>query len=268
MSKISTASLPTVYTDLRDRIKTGDLVFFGCTTFVSRFISVIETFVDGDGEYSHVGMCLRAESFNYPDPATKPAWCQDGKIFILESTSSVPHGDVPTVEGTVGFCVQLRDLDQVITHYGAESTYRIGVAHLLPEIRPNDLDVHSDRIQLAYDQYRGLYYDASVIDLTAIVLPMVRRIRDNVIYQYMRDLITGWWYGTARSPSTDQPADLPHDNCVSNWQFCSELVSNIYRDLGIYPAQVNPENILPSDIIRHTETKHLPAVVCDPIRIK
>ena len=36
---------------------------------------------------------------------------------------------------------------------------------------------------------------------------------------------------------------------LSHWQFCSELVANIYKDVGILPASVDAANVMPVDFI-------------------
>ena len=51
------------YAELRDQMRTLDLILFRGGDFVSNFISKVEKMSDGDGSYSHVGLVIRAQKF-------------------------------------------------------------------------------------------------------------------------------------------------------------------------------------------------------------
>lgn len=254
--EVALSSPPTVpYQEIRDQLRTGDLVLFhSYTSAVSNVIKIAEKCVDkGHSEITHVGMVIRGESFCFPegDPAsvaTRPAWLTDTGVYIFESTLS-GHGEIPDVEGKSGFCAQLRDLDALVPNYLSFKGAKIYVAHLLDEHHHSDLDHSSAKIQEIYDRYRGLHYDSSLIDMASLVIPGLHYIRDNWIFRYIRDYIGSWIYGTMRSKSTDNPELLPRDNKISNWQFCSKMVASIYIDLGLFPKTVIPANVMPIDFL-------------------
>jgi hypothetical protein len=247
----TTSTKPGVsYSQIRDQLRTTDLLLFRGCDFVSNTISHVEQFKNGCGDFTHSGICVRAESFT-----TRPYWWTAGKIYILESTiSGYKHlsDGVPDVEGKNTLSVQLRDLDQVVVNYDKTPDARLGWVPMIDQYRPIGIDNESKELQATYDHYRGLTYDASLIDLTSAALPVMRPIRDNRLFKCVRDMIGALILGTNRSDSTDHPEQLPADNYVSNWQFCSELVSNIYLDLGIFPQTVNPENVMPTDFLTNS----------------
>jgi len=74
------------YSEIRDKLRTCDLLLFKGGDVVSNTISKVEKYENGCGDFTHTGMCIRAESFYYPN--NKPSWLQEGKIYILESTIS------------------------------------------------------------------------------------------------------------------------------------------------------------------------------------
>lgn len=245
------------YSEIRDKLKTCDILFFRGDNRYSNMIAYVEKKIDGNGDFNHVGMCIRSESFNFVE---KPEWFKEGKVYIFESTSSCSVGDTPNVENKKALCVQLRDLDDVVMTYDKMPNAHLGVSHLKNDYRSSDYDKPCELIQKEYDKYRGLYYDASVVDLMSTISPVARGIRDNWIYRNIRDLFGYFWYGVDRSKTTDNPEQLPKDNKISNWQFCSELVTNIYIDLGLFPSNVIASDVLPSDLLVCPECKHIPNI--------
>lgn len=255
------------YHEIRRSLRTGDLILFrSYASAVSNVIKIAEKCVDhGHSEITHVGMVIRAESFDFAT-GSKPSWLVEGGVYLFESTLS-GHGEIPDVEGQPGFCAQLRDLDALVPNYLSFKGSKIYVAHLCDQHRPADLDDHSKRIQEIYDKYRGLHYDSSLIDMASLIIPGLHYIRDNWIFKYLRDLCGSWIYGTVRSKSTDNPELLPHDNKISNWQFCSKMVANIYIDLGLFPATINPCNVLPIDFLYPHRKVTIPPLWKPPVCI-
>jgi hypothetical protein len=70
-----------------------------------------------------------------------------------------------------------------------------------------------------------------------------------------------------RSKTTDNPELLPHDNKISNWQFCSKMVANLYIDLGLIPATINPSNVLPIDFLYPHHHMTIPPIWKPLVRI-
>lgn len=248
------------YMKIRNKIKTCDLIMFRSHNIMSNLISCFEQYVNGNGDFTHMGMCIRAESFYYPNQDSTPTWLQKGKIYLLEATISGFYGHICDVEGRSGLCVQLRDLDTVVDTYEKSRKDYMALYQIQDEHRPAHIEKDSIALQKEYDKYRGLFYDASIVDFCASAFPLLRSVRDNHIYQYMVNMLGSKFFGTRRSKSTDNPELLPKDNYVTNWQFCSKLISNIYVDLGIFPSVVVSGDVMPSDFIVHPTNKHIPSV--------
>ncbi len=237
------------YETIKSKIRTCDLMLFRAHDIVSNVISKVESFVDGNGDYTHVGMCIKGSSFWYPNGA--PEWLNKDELYILESTMNGTFKNVPDVEGLNKSCVQLRELDKVIEHYKIDKRNGIGLLQLKELCRPLDIDFDSEKLQKEYDKYRGMHYDISPIDLISTVCPVVRTLQGNYIFRSIRDYLGALCFGKNRNGPNE------HDNLISNWQFCSELVANIYVDLNMLPHEVDPSAIIPSDLVVCNEKKHI-----------
>ena len=222
-----------------------------------------EKYVNHDGEYTHVGFCIKGQSFAFDK---NPPWFKEDRLYILEATISGVCGSVTDVEGRGGLCVQLRDLDEVVKQYDHTTENYTAWQSLTDEFHPKELDFHSTQLQKEYDHYRGLYYDVDVIDLLAAAFPAVRNLRDNTIIQGVTNFLGRLCFGLKRSSSTDDPKSLPYDNYCQNWQFCSKLISHMYVDLGIFSNLVDPADIMPTDLVVEPPEKHIPNIFNKPIR--
>lgn len=253
------------YAMIRGHIKTCDLILFRSHDIISNIIANIEHYVNGSADFTHIGMCIRGESFYYPDPGSRPPWLNPSSLYILEATATGINGYTHDVEGKSGLCVQLRDLDQVVRTYEKTTLDRMALMQIKDEHRPEHIDQESPLLQKEYDKYRGLYYDVSLIDLWATILPFMRTIRSNRLYKHICDSLSTVFVGNQRSSTTDHPELLPRDNVHSNWQFCSKLVANIYVDIGLFPSAVVPGDILPSDFEVQPARKHIPSTLFNPV---
>lgn len=54
---------------------------------------------------------------------------------------------------------------------------------------------------------------------------------------------------------------------LAGWQFCSELVVNVYQIINIIPSSFDPRNVLPVDFFGY-DKDGLPALVASPLYIK
>jgi hypothetical protein len=95
--------LPT-YNDIRDQLRTGDLVLFSGKSAVSNIIKLFS-----GGKWSHVGMVLIMEEF-------------DRMVLLWESTTLSNIPDIETQTPTKG--VQLLPLSQRVATYQGEITVR------------------------------------------------------------------------------------------------------------------------------------------------
>lgn len=232
------------YSEIRASLKTYDIIGFRGGDFVADTISNLEKKYTSENYITHVGMIIRACDML---PAS-PLFHID-KIYILESTASGAAdnilaqfvGTVPSViDGKGHLGVQLRDMDVLVPQYDAPEKTRLLWLPLKDEIRiaPNPAT-----IQAILNKYLGIFYDASPIDLAAAVNPHMRKFRDNCLFKSLRDCFCGCFCGTR----------------PSEWMFCSELVAQIYVNIGIFGHNVNPSDVLPVDFLPRDATTTMDA---------
>jgi hypothetical protein len=248
------------YAEVRDRMKTFDLLLFKGSNFVSDIIVKVEGHEDHvDAKWSHSGLCIQGKHLLPFVRDSEIPWLRAEKLYVLESTMSGPLSDgVYDVEGRSHLAVQLRDLDQVVQATLASSSSLAWCA-LKPSLRKNFFSAEEEKeeklfrtsVRREYDKYLGLGYDASAVDLAAAADSSVhfgkflRWLRDSWAFQCCRNIF-GYLWGFER---VVDGADLPRDNEPSHWMFCSELVCNVYRDIGIVPTTVVPGDVMPQDFI-------------------
>ena len=212
-----------------DQMETFDMIAFRGSDFVSNSIAAIEREMDGDGSFTHVGMVVRARDLH----KDSPIYDQE-KIYIFESTASGNLVDgVPAVDDGKGHLgCQMRDLCRVVPAYDVSSLKtRMAWLPLQPELRPPQA-LRSEMLERILVKYNNIRYAASFIDLAAAALPFMRGIRDNFVFRHARNFLFEIFCCGAK-PST--------------WLFCSELVANIYFDIGVFPDCVNPADVMPMD---------------------
>lgn len=224
-SAITPASSSTrkTYEEIKETLQPFDLVFFRGADFVSKSIRNLQKLNHTTGEFSHVGMVISSDIL----PCIKNS--RPGQWFIWESTMSGELNDgIPDAETGEGyFGTQFRSLDAVVAAYSKNPATEVAFASLLnnPIHRKADesADVYSFRIQNlqkqlrdTYEQFNHRIYDANLVNLIATIVPFCRCLR----------------------------------NCRRNESFfCSELVSIIYKKIGIFPWYLNEEDITPETLL-------------------
>jgi hypothetical protein len=224
-------SLPTIpiqtdkktYEEIKETLQPFDLVFFKGSDFVSNSIRHLQKLNKTDGVFSHVGMVVNTAVL----PCIRNS--RPGEWYIWESTMSGRWNDgIPDVETGEGyFGTQIRSLDAVVDAYSKNPQTEIAFARLLnnPVVQKHDesdIIYHFRMLQLrkilrdTYEQYNHRIYDANLVNLIATIVPFCRCIR----------------------------------NCARNESFfCSELVSIIYKKIGIFPWYLNEEDITPETLL-------------------
>ena len=231
------------YNDVKLCIKSFDLVLFRGSDFVSDFISLLQKHKLEDdkltpwslepGEFTHVGIILCNDVLEDLD---------EDKIYIWESTMSGPLGDgVKNIQGNAFLGVQLRDFSLVVENY-LEGDSRIAIAHLDTESR-RYVDKNFDTIRIIISNYfimvNNTRYDANAYSLMSSVFPCLRKRREAIEKMFK----------------------------TSGWMFCSELVANVYKIIGLIPGDVEAKNVLPMDFVGYDEDKEVPIIVNEPYYI-
>ena len=230
------------YYSIRSQLKTGDLIFFRGSDEVSNLISKVEKSLCNEGDFTHVGMVIMSDSFPIGHPqrliSARAETVHSGEListqaetdyaiipYVFESTASGPIGDgAYNVDCRSFLGIQLRNLDEVMEKYDNNATSHIGWGKL-----SKTLAIDCDRLLNIFRMYNNTRYDVSIIDLLAAGYPKLRWLRK------LRHMLCC--------------------NYVDKWQFCSELVTNMYIQLGILPDTIIAKNILPVDYIAKEDGK-------------
>ena len=260
------------YQEIKDKLLPFDLIAFRGGDLISDLITILEEYQVGVGVFSHVGMVVTADIL--------PNFYYDGKEFtlkpnhpyILESTFSYNikgimdnSPDVIIRKGHLG--VQLRDLEEVIPRYIIDEKTKVAWCKLLNN--PFDIiegesietsnrrrDIVKEKFINFFESYHGRLYEMNPESLFAAMFPslrFIRSIRDN-IFKSLFEVLCSW--GITKK-KTDP----------SGWQFCSELVANVYQTINVISEDFDPRDILPIDFFGNDQD-NLPGLVSSPIFIK
>ena len=221
------------YDQIAPYLHTYDLIAFKGNGAISEVISEAEQECKGDGEFTHVGLVVRPRDL--PTLSTLRRDGDEDKVYILEATA---FDNVPTIaDNKTHTGVQLRDLSKVVASYGGDQTSVAEMAWLpIKEVYNPRRD--PEVLQRIIETYMGRSYDFSIVDLSAVVMPCMRVVRDNWLFRSVRGWLC-WLFYFGANPSS--------------WLFCSELCSQIYKDLNIFPKEIIPANISPEDIASNAE---------------
>lgn len=232
-----------LYSKVRGELQPFDLLLFNGGDFISDFISYVQAKNLPDktgglvkpGAFSHVGMVVTSDILDHP--LVKP-----GTVYVFESTMSGKLGNgIDNIEGRAFFGVQLRNFDELMPAYDKPNDTSIAFAHLMynPWIHasPEERVRIKARFTDLFDRLNGTPYNANPYSLLAAIFPCLRKERKKI-----EDL-----FGTKK------------------WLFCSELVATVYKEFGIFPRDINPENIVPMDFVGDDENTHnAPTVIYIP----
>jgi hypothetical protein len=214
------------YSNIRQYLNTFDMIFFRGSEGVSDIISKIQKKLNGKGvpDYTHVGLIIRASDF--PQDSS---YYDANKIYVFESTQSGSLGDgTPNINFESKLGVQLRDFDKVVETYDNHPKSKLAWAPMLTLYRPIFNLENSELLLRIVRKYEGIRYDVSVIDLFSAVYKPLRPLR-RLVRKFRK--------------------------YANDWQFCSELCCNVYKDFGILNETINAENVLPCDFMENLENR-------------
>lgn len=267
------------YEDIRQTIKPFDLMAFRGGDLASRLINVLEKYEVGHGEFTHVGMVVTSDilprcTVNVGE-TIKEIKLIPGKLYLYQSTFTynVPYisdgmTDITTGKGFFG--VQLCDLEEVIPVYIINKTAKVAYCKL--SLNPWELKTDESiesltlrRLQLQkdftlfFENHQGRFYEMDPLSLLGAMFPPLRCIRDaqDQIFTSLIKKLNKWGLTSISSDSNLTP---------SGWQFCSELVANVYKLIGVLPVTLNAENILPITFFGYREFND--PIVNTPIYLK
>lgn len=251
------------YGKIKQNLKSFDLVFFKGKGFIGDLIrfgewltSVNKDYNIGTLEFSHVGLILNSDLLQGVKNVSP------GELYIWESSLNDRSGiGVPDINGQYFQGVQLRKLDDVIKGYNKHYVEKsrkdgklpkkqscISIAQLNEKLREY-VDKKYDELKISFPdifkRYQGIHYDSQPCDLLGAMLKCFRwgKVNDEINY------LLG----------------------SKDWLFCSELVTVVFKDVGIFAETCKPAFVVPTDLLGHDADKieegGVPLVVKDPINL-
>jgi hypothetical protein len=251
------------YEELLSQLKPLDLLFFKGTDLVSRLISQLEKEHLGCGDVSHVGLLVNKDILPL-DFLQADTW------YVLESTFTSTPGSLsdhlglatPGIDAKTGIGklgVQIRELRVVLTSYLKPRSNGIQPVVAWGSLVKNPWQQAKRREKLRtcftdlFNQYYGRTYAISLLGLMAALYPGLRKPRDLV--QLVEKKAMSFLHMLHIYKGSMGP---------SGWQFCSQLIGNIYQGLEILPGNVDCRDIVPVDFLGWSQDD-IPALVKSPI---
>lgn len=240
------------YDQIKDKLRPFDLIAFRGGGLYSSLIAKLEEFEVGVGTFTHVGIVVTSDIL--PNKSL-----EQGRLYLFESTltyNSAP--DVLTGKGVLG--VQLRDLETALTHYIEDQGTKVAWCPLLNNpYNINDTNTHLRRKLLRefftdfFRRYNTRLYEVDPTELLAAMFPSLRIIRT-----VRNELISALCAILHKFGLSENNKDSP------GWQFCSELVTEVYQTIGVVSYEFNPEDVLPVDFFG-CDRDGLPRLVDTPV---
>lgn len=230
-------------------IRPLDLIVFKGAEGVSNLIRKIEKCKTSTDSISHVEVAITREwcSRIRPIRAKTSIVDTDNTLLSWGSTLSGKLNDgVNDAEtGGVKFGVQVRVLEDLVREYLKCPDANVGVCRLvhnptegLPGETLEEYNVRAaslkEKINLAYDKYNGVGYDANFLSLLGAMFPALRPLRNA-----SEDILGKF---------TD----------ANNWLFCSEWAAVLYEAVGVIDDAtdgvvdgkvLDPRNVVPVDFL-------------------
>lgn len=231
-----------------------DLLVFRGAEGVSKLIRALESRTNGNGDISHVEVCITRElcprirkiKSQPSDPGSNDF---DDTLLSWGSTMSGPLSDgVKSAEtGKSRFGVQVRVLEDLVRSYLSTPGANVGVCRLLdnPILQRTLEPLGAYRIRKAqlienlcnaYDKYNNAIYEVNPLALLGAIFPQYRGIN---------------------AVATRALQQFTQQN---KWLFCSEFVALLYVEIGVIDdatngtidgKTLNPEYVVPVDFIGH-----------------
>lgn len=260
------------YQDIKDKLQPFDLIGFRGGDIISDLISTLEKYEIGVGAFSHVGMIVTSDILPKCHIDGKEFYLTPNHPYILESTFSycingISDGPADVVTGKGHLGVQLRDFEQVIPRYITDETTKVAWCQLLnnPFNRINNESIETltlrretlkNKFTEFFEEYEGRLYEIDLEGLLAAMFPSLRFIRN------IRDKLFTTLFNVLHKCGIAK-----QDVGPAGWQFCSELVTNVYQMINIIPSSFDSRNVLPVDFFGY-DKDGLPPLVAPPFYIK
>lgn len=197
-----------------------DLIAFQGGDFYSRLLTTLQEQHEGHGECSHVAVVINKELIDLD-------FMENDKLYLFESTISTKY-DVVDMEQNKGYIgVQIRPLKEVIDSYYTNEHCKVMWCKLIDNPYIKDPEKTKELFLQCYEKNKSKVYEYNPLALLAVNYPFLRKIRDH-IYDGLKYF----------------PIKLPGNNKEA-WKFCSELVADVYKQVGVFPETIDSSNVSP-----------------------
>lgn len=255
------------YSDVKNRFQPLDLIAFSGSDIVSEAIKIIQEFKLGNGTFSHVGIVVDSEIL--PDIQE----LIPGRLYVWESTMTYPlpidglDNVTPDVFGNPRFGVQIRDLEEVVSTYTSDGTSRVAVCPLIDNPwfkKESDIPLQYQLrrqkiinvVRVVCQRVIDKTYDFNCFSLLGAMFPFFRTYRKYIDIVSIAGRTILKFVGLV---------DDEYEG-VEGWLFCSELVAEIYQEVGIIGKDKNPKDVVPIDFFG-VDQDGIPHLVEKPIYI-
>lgn len=239
------------FEELKSLISPFDSICFRGDNIVSDTIALFQQYELSINTFTHIGMVVTSDILTeYQDFKLQP-----GKFYILESTMSNNIHDIISQKPKFG--VQLRDLELIIPHHIRNQKIRVAWCKLINNPY-NNIDKREELKQQFTQFFNDYYhrkYEVDPLGLISSIITPLRPLRDQ------RDKVYTKLWKKIHKQATEK--DIP----IVNYQFCSELVANVYKLIHIYDDHVIAKDVVPVDFFGD-KVDSLKRVLEDPIYIK
>lgn len=254
------------FNEIKDQILPFDIIAFRGSGIIGSLISVLEKYQVGVGSFTHVGMVVTADIL--------PSCVLDGREFVLEKdklylfeTTLVVGKVADTLTHQHNIGAQLRLLEEVIPNYITNKTSKVAWCKLINnpyEKKDSEFWFTNsyrrralrNKFKQIFEEYHGRMYETDMLGLLGALFPSIRPLRDKRDDFYDAIFKVLHFFGQEKMK-----------NSPGGWQFCSELIINIYQEIGIVPRAFDPKDVLPVDFFGY-DNEWLPALVEEPVFIK
>lgn len=212
-----------LYSNIKDKLRSFDIILFKGVDLISKVIESLQkrgNKIPEAGDFSHIGICLRYDILKYIYPNHPKI--TENCCMIWESTMSGKLSlDVYDINGRTVFGTQLRDFDELIIKYDDSDSSAIAIGSLIDNpITHSNIEETGILFKTIFEKYNNKQYDANIVSLISVLFPIYRSCSRTLEYIL----------------NTEE------------WLFCSELVAIVFKELHIYPDNVDPKTVCPRDI--------------------
>lgn len=247
-----------------------DLIAFRGTDNISQIVRKLEKYICGNGEFSHVGVLVNRDLLPGVEEMVEGEW------YVWESTISF-SSDAKDIQGGHGrLGVQLRNLKDVVRSYTSNGKNSVAWCKLKnnPWEHEGMRDHLRDTVTNVFNEYQHDLYQVDALSMIASLFPQFRKMRDfgdHVVAsveraggKLLKRTDSKEFLYKCRKLTVDD-YHLMHGQ--SSWKFCSELVADVYQQIGLFPANKPTNDVVPVDFFGD-HVDNIPALVDAPIDIR